>query len=103
MYKKEIFNFTKLYRLNPCTATNTYKQITNYNKHHAYRIDMTKELNKQRAIEIARELFPCNLYGRNYRSYEELSRKDPIVRIDLLDHIIWNEPLNPGSIKEFEK
>ena len=55
-------------------------------------------MNRTRAREQARELFPCTLYGSYYRSYEELRRKDSIACDDLLDHIQWNEPLNPGSI-----
>jgi hypothetical protein len=57
-------------------------------------------LNRTQARAIARELFPCNLYGTDYRSYEELVRKDSIAASDLLDHIEWNEPLNQGSLKE---
>ena len=60
-------------------------------------------MNRQRARDLARELFPMNLYGSNYRSYEELRRKDSIAADDLLDHIEFNEQLNQGSIKEYEK
>lgn len=58
---------------------------------------------RTQARELAREIFPCNMYGQNYRSYEELVRKDPIAARDLLDHIQWHEPLSPNSIKEYEK
>ena len=51
------------------------------------------------ARDIARFLFPCNLYGKNYRKYEDMDR---VTRNDLLDHIEYNEPLNPGSLKEYE-
>lgn len=59
-------------------------------------------ISRKRAREIARELFPCNLYDHNYSSYDALSQRDPIARDDLLDHIQYNEPLNQGSIKEYE-
>lgn len=55
-------------------------------------------MNRSKARELARELFPCTLYGTSYRSYEELVRKDRIAASDLLDHIQWNEPLNQGAL-----
>jgi len=54
-------------------------------------------MNRTRSREIARELFPCTLYGTHYNSYEELRRKDSIACDDLLDHIQYAEPMNPGS------
>lgn len=60
-------------------------------------------MNRARARALAKELFPMNLYGTNYNSYEALRRQDPIACDDLLDHIEFNEPLNPGSIKEIDK
>lgn len=56
-------------------------------------------MNRTQARQQARELFPCILYDTHYKSYEELVRKDGIAASDLLDHIQWNEPLNPGSMK----
>lgn len=59
-------------------------------------------MNRQRARELAREIFPCTLYDTNYRSYEELRRKDSIACDDLLDHIQFSEPLNQGSYTKLE-
>ena len=55
-------------------------------------------MNRTQARNIARDMFPCTLYGTFYKSYETLSRKDPIARDDLLDHIQWSEPLPVGSM-----
>lgn len=60
-------------------------------------------MNRQKARDLARELFPMNLYGSDYRSYEELRRKDTIAADDLLDHIQYSEPMNQDSIKEYRK
>ena len=49
-------------------------------------------MNRTRAREIAREMFPCEIYGIHYSSYEALSKKDPICREDVLDHIQYGEP-----------
>ena len=55
-------------------------------------------MNRTQARELARGLFPCTLYGTYYESYKALRRNDSIACDDLLDHIQYNEPLNPGSI-----
>ncbi len=60
-------------------------------------------ITKTEAIRIARELFPCELYGTKYSSYESLSKKDRIARIDLIDHIVWGEPLNQGCYLRLEE
>jgi len=49
-------------------------------------------MNRTRARQIAREMFPCEIYGVHYSSYEALSKKDPICRDDVLDHIQYGEP-----------
>ena len=51
------------------------------------------------ARDIARNLFPCKLYGKNYRKYEDMDR---VTRDDLLNHIQYNKPLSQGSLKEYE-
>ena len=58
-------------------------------------------MNRNQARIIARDLFPCNLYGTNYKSLGELIRKDRIAYNDLLDHIEFNEPLTEGSFKKY--
>ncbi len=57
-------------------------------------------ISKTEAIRIARELFPCQLYGKKYSSYESLDR---LTRIDLIDHIMWGEPLNQGCYLRLEE
>ena len=59
-------------------------------------------MNRTQARAIARDLFPCNLYGTDYKTFEALVRGDRIAAGDLLDHIQYNEPLNQGSLKEIE-
>lgn len=53
-------------------------------------------MNRKQARDIAREMFPCTIYGTHFESYEEMSRKDPIMREDVLDHIQYNEPIQGG-------
>ena len=60
-------------------------------------------MNRSRARELARKLFPCKLYGTNYKSFESLVRRDRIASIDLLDHIQYNEPMNQGSIETYDQ
>lgn len=50
-------------------------------------------MNRTQARQQAREMFPCTIYGQYFKSYEEMSRKDPIMRDDVLDHIQYGEPI----------
>ena len=48
-------------------------------------------MNRTSARQIAREMFPCEIYGVYFSSYEAMSKKDPIMRDDVLDHIQYGE------------
>ena len=59
-------------------------------------------IGKTRARKIIREMFPLNLYGTNYKTYEGMRSKDPMALADLFDHIQYCEPYF-GQLKEYQQ
>lgn len=59
-------------------------------------------MDRARARELLREIFPCCINEIPFRSYEELRKKDTILADDLLDHIQWYEP-HQYKITEYKR